>query len=720
MNKAYIAILSALGASVVKSAMSGSASKRKHPSQIFGGYEGLFEKRKHYDKDASAEEKKAYSVQPKYYDEIIREISDTQLIENLKQLFTRDRKAKNTFENIVSDFYLRPKYWLDLLHTALYKQSLFDQVPLSQSSLSFDTEKLSPTLVSQFFPQESESKNTAYTIMSYSVDAFRRRRNKKADLFELFEGNQMFDLAQKFYAEYIVGETTELDGFRFWLMILHSVIADLAQKTTYESVQKSLQDRESWYKKNIKRVKETVNKFLKSSQKMLEVIDIEIEDHGRPIVIQQKVYLDKDELGKTKPNQIAEKILSDALDNWIFAIRTRYEDKTSALIPVVSIQYTPRMFAIREGKRIITRKSGGVFEYQSKEAEASAKTWIQNFVRSENFTTLLSKVNRKTGEIEYTPVEICLSPLGPITIKRTGRAEAEEWIRKTHNMLPKFPESGLLDIIGAYDYGDRLMAVMVLNTPPHVASTLEDAPGQYHIIDISRIAVNNNDAGRRLAVILTKWAIKNKEFYNRSAWKGNANVVTYSMLHESGRTYESAGMKPTRLSAAGGSKHERTDSIIKNTWKIRWESNPWMNISEKVKLPKIKPWLPKLHRAYVKISQCHIWDYGNNCWKKLPKKEVKLSEADIKGVIVGSPKTSRQDYVAISQLVKVCGYSWRDALSQIKVEYQGTSRGLGWLNRNNVSMKIAVHPVINWINSQKHSCPNNNDLLLAKIKLCKR
>ena len=59
--------------------------------------------------------------------------------------------------------------------------------------------------------------------------------------------------------------------------------------------------------------------------------------------------------------------------------------------------------------------------------------------------------------------------------------------------------------------------------------------------------------------------------------------------------------------------------MIAGTWKIRWESNPYMDISPKVKLPKVKNWLPKLHRAYVKITQCHTWDYQNNCWKKLKK-----------------------------------------------------------------------------------------------------
>ena len=92
------------------------------------------------------------------------------------------------------------------------------------------------------------------------------------------------------------------------------------------------------------------------------------------------------------------------------------------------------------------------------------------------------------------------------------------------------------------------MGIMVLNTPPHVASKLEDA---FESVSYYRHIKNrciNTDSGRRIDVLLTEWAIKNKEFYNRSAWKGNANVVTYSMLQESGRTYEAVGMKPTRLS----------------------------------------------------------------------------------------------------------------------------------------------------------------------------
>ena len=67
-------------------------------------------------------------------------------------------------------------------------------------------------------------------------------------------------------------------------------------------------------------------------------------------------------------------------------------------------------------------------------------------------------------------------PTANIIIRRTNKPEAEEWIRKTHNTLPKFPKNGLLDIIGAYNFENRLMGIMVLNTPPHVASKLEDAP----------------------------------------------------------------------------------------------------------------------------------------------------------------------------------------------------------------------------------------------------
>ena len=68
---------------------------------------------------------------------------------------------------------------MDILHSTLYRVSLFEDVPLSQKTLSFDTDKINPTVVSQFFPQDKTKQTQMLTVMSYSVPAFKRRRDKR-------------------------------------------------------------------------------------------------------------------------------------------------------------------------------------------------------------------------------------------------------------------------------------------------------------------------------------------------------------------------------------------------------------------------------------------------------------------------------------------------------------------------------------------------------------
>ena len=395
MNKAYIAILSALGASVIKSSMSGSLSKRRHPSSIFGGYEGIFKKRMHWDKDASAKDRRKYHTQPKYYDEVLQNIDDIKLVEKLQQLFREDSKARNVFQTIVSDFYLRPKYWMDILHSTLYRVSLFEDVPLSQKTLSFDTDKINPTVVSQFFPQDKTKQTQMLTVMSYSVPAFKRRRDKKADLYELFGRENMFELAKKFYSEYIVGQTTDLDGFRFWLMILHSVVCDLADRTTYESLQKAIADRNRWYKTNIKRVENTVKAFLSSAENLLTSIDIQIEIDQKPVMISQRTYLDKSEIQsikKASPKKIAHSILADALDNWVFSINVSYADGTENIVPISSIQYIPNILRVKLGQRKMIDKRN--------QSTLLGQNWVNKFVNGDSFMTLLSRVKKRRVDLQ--------------------------------------------------------------------------------------------------------------------------------------------------------------------------------------------------------------------------------------------------------------------------------------------------------------------------------
>ena len=76
--------------------------QEKHPSSIFGGYEGIFKKRMHWDKDASAKDRRKYHTQPKYYDEVLQNIDDIKLVEKncnsyLEKTLKQEMSSKQSF-----------------------------------------------------------------------------------------------------------------------------------------------------------------------------------------------------------------------------------------------------------------------------------------------------------------------------------------------------------------------------------------------------------------------------------------------------------------------------------------------------------------------------------------------------------------------------------------------------------------------------------------------
>ena len=704
MNKAYLAIIGALGIPIIRSRNVGASNKSKekpHPSQVFGQ---LYKDRVSYSQSGNDAK---YKNQPKYSDEILKNVANEKILTELKQLFVRDRSARQTFETIVSDFYLRPKYWQGLFNSIVQKQSLFVEIP--GISVEIDPEKLNPTVNSQFFDGPA--------ILGYSSKDAKIAMNKKADLFKFFNDNNMLDLATRFYAEYIYYPSGSKPrrmskGILFWSMILNSVIADLASKTTIESVKQAYKDRKIWIERNELNIEKAVKRFWQSGKGLLTEIPLNIDIDGKPVLLTQNVFLERSSIPSEREiNRVAKEITRDALDNWIFGMKI----KTSSgviTIPVTSVQYVSKIGrSVLASRRVLTDKG---------RPAVLAQEWVERFIKGEHFTTLISSFDRREMDLVYTPATIeFASPQTSITIKRTSRHEAEQWIKRVHNALPKFPVAGLLDIIGAYDFEDNLMGIMVLNTPPHARSN-EDAPGQYHIVDISRIAVENTFAGRGIAVKLAKWAIENKELYNRSAWHGNANVVTYSMLQESGVTYIQSGFCPTRLSRPGA-KHSGSTDMITQTWKIKWESNPF-NRKEEYQMPKVKWWLTKLHRAYVKWTQCHKWDYNRNCWVSITPEEKTLTKRDIQGLVPNGLGSALVGYVSLMQLIQVCGYKANDALQKVIIDFDGEKYTLvrfkNLMIKKGGNFEKAKQPVLDWINSQKRTCPHGNDILIAKEKRC--
>jgi hypothetical protein len=706
MKKTAIStILGIAGLGLARNLISGSKNKENsslHPSQVYGGRKNIFSSRKHYSLSVT---------QPTFFEEFRKHIRNDELFRDMKQLFIRDRKARQTFESILSDFYLRPKYWLDLLHSILLKDQISMDIP--------DAE-LSPTVLSQFWPEDTPEKALGINIMEYSAAYGRRRRKSKQDIFNLFEGKDMFNAANRFYRQYIGSTESKQNGYFFWLMILHSVINDLASKTTMEMVNQAQASKLKWYKRNLDKTTSLVEAFFSSTKQRLETIPLEIDYKGQTYVAKQRAWLDKpvDKRKLTKKNAkiVASEMLKDALDNYLFGIKIKNLEDT-VTVPVVSGEYTSMAVQILEGKKRIANTG---------KQKILSQAWIDNFINGRKFNTFTSSLNKETKEIEYQPVEILFgAPMANITIQRTNKEEAVEWIAKTHNMLQKFPSNGLLDIIGAYDFEGNLMGIMTLNST-HSRPPKGDAPGQYHIVMISRIAVSNDNAGREIAVILTNWAIENKELYNRSAWTGNANVVSFSMLQESGKTYARAGMEPTRL-VPPGEKSEGSDITISNTWKIKWESNPVKMpydgqpiYDDKNNLPKAKWWIPKLHRAYVKWSLGYQFNYSRNCWNKLSQKRIRLENKDIQGLIKGTDPY--QDLEAIKNLVRVCGYTFQQAKQEIKIIHNGSEYSFHEFSKkvfkNQASFESAKPYVLQWINSQKRIRVNAEAVFVAEDKIC--
>jgi hypothetical protein len=732
MNKSYLAIiapvlLAAIAGRKDSSLNKSKRPKRTHPSQI---YSQSFSHRKHWPGNkANSKAKKLYRIQPEFFDIYKQSIADEKIQKHLRQLFTKNQKAQATFIAIVSDFYLRPKFWLDLLHACVVKRGLFsDFLPRRGITIAAQQEKLNPVVLNQFFPINNEIEE-ALAILKYNSEAYNKFRTRDTSVFSVFGQRNMWELAEKFYLEYIGSPGDKGDYFFFWLLILHSVLADLITKTnsySEQDLQEILKERKEWIDKNIFSTEQQIRKFINQRKNELKFIDVQVNMGGQELAfIRQKIKpIQRVDISEKNIKNISKRILMDITDNWIFGIKIQIYDDIIT-VPVVGHYYIARMFKVIKGKTLITDSKGKL----SKNPTIMAENWVKQFLEGNVFSTLASMRDRDTNELIYSPMAIYTGrPEGTITLRRTSKEEAIEWIHATHNQLPKFPTQGLLDIIGAYNYKDELMGIMTLNAPAHSPSG-EDAPGQYHLVEISRIAVNEDHAGRAVASMLTNWAIENKELYNRSAWTGKANVVTYSMLQESGGTYKLSGMYPTRLSPPGV-KHQGTDDVIAETFKIRWESNPYMEGQQEPGIPKVKWYLPKLHRPYVKWTQCLEWDYSMGCWRKLANpKDRKLELKDIQGLVKGKPETIDVDFKALKQLMEVCGaYKILSAAkSEVEILHPKSPNkppiimSLETYKNNikkykNGTLEKAKQPVLNWINEQKPPTCGN---LIPGFKICK-
>ena len=200
----------------------------------------------------------------------------------------------------------------------------------------------------------------------------------------------------------------------------------------------------------------------------------------------------------------------------------------------------------------------------------------------------------------FTPATVLLDqkPTKKYTVKTLERDYAIQYIEQHHSDIPVVSPRGFMYGVGVFDPQNKIVGAAVINTssaPP------KDYPGQYHIVELSRIAIPESHRGEGISGILTSWLLENKEVFNRSKY-GEANVVTFSLLRQPGTIYESARtLYPVGLLKP---RSRGRVNVLSDEWKIRWESNP---LNKKA----IREYLPRLHPIFMKAV------YGIHAWTKL-------------------------------------------------------------------------------------------------------
>lgn len=478
----------------------------------------------------------------------------------LRLLFTKNSKAKNQFTKIMSDFYTRPAYWSDLFSASLDSMSVNYLGIITNWSTKIPDQRISAIVASQF-ADRSES----YVAVRYAgVPA-----TSQIDIVQALGGADIWDIAKSFYHDYFMRYASDYEVILFWQMMLNSAISDLMKETTEEKISTAVQAREEYVQTNLR----PLARQLKSSQALLDTISIQSQQiYIRPQTVSQIQRV----MPNFDPMVVAEKILLDASDNWIFNITLSLDGGNSLTnYPIVGPKYIAEKVRIR-GRNIL--ESGRSF--------VMAREWMENFLNRDEFETLLFV------DDVLQPVSIILSnkPDRAYEIKPISLQEATVLIASFHSVLPELSVRGFAFAIGAYDDAGRIAGILTLNTP---VAAIGGSPGYYHLIEVSRIAVAPGFQQQGISSLLLRWAIDNKDLFNRSSYP--TKLVTYSMLDEPGYIYSrNEKLSPVAL-VRPGARDKGSNVAITSSWKIRWETG--------VDPSQAAFHLPAIHQPYLKYSK---------------------------------------------------------------------------------------------------------------------
>lgn len=502
----------------------------------------------------------------------------------MELLFTKNKKTRKEFELIVADFYLRVDYWSDLFSAIITGTQLGTFGTISASELQ-------PLVASQFADIDPE-----LTLYSYLIDKS-VLENIPVSIFENLRGDAGYEAAAFFYREYFIRDASDHEIILFWHLILNSVIRDYLDKTTRESITTSFIERRKFIEKNTRRL---IN-AIKSQPELPDSLTIGKLKIPLPEHVQRDIpfYFQNEEMAKRK----AEQILADATRNWIFEVPIQLPNGELNVFYASGVQYIANQVKVTKNKNLLSNGQSLVY----------ARDWIKNFMNQRRFDTLLYE-----GE-GYTPVSILLDrkPTKEYEIKTISKDTVDQFVRLYHSDFPKMNKLGFLYGLGAFDENGKMVGALALNTP---AAKGRGYPGQYHIVEISRVVVPTEYKGEGISNMLVQWVLDNKDLFNRSQFE-ITNVITFSLIDQPATLYQSVQtLYPIGLVLP---KSRVKGRKIGNAWKIRWESNP-------ANMDDVEKWLPRLHPLFMKVI------YGLNAYTGKAVSRI-IHEVDVNRI----PKTQK-------------------------------------------------------------------------------
>jgi hypothetical protein len=505
---------------------------------------------------------------------------------SMELVFTKSKKARRTFEVIVSDFYTRPEYWSQLFEACL------EEWDLQRIGTTVAQYKLNPIVASQFIDTDSR------TIALKYLGHLSEQSTRNISVLQNLQGDVGYEAAIKFYKEYFVRDADEQEVLLFWHFVLNSVIRDMMQQTNRKKIARALSEKQNYIRKNIRPLENALKNL-----PMIQVGTIQVQ--GQKIVVQNTRL----QVPRSDISLVAKRILDDASSNWVFSLPVRIFGESGIDVKDVVV-VGPRYIA----KKLRTKNNILIDKGQSL---TLARDWVQRMIEQKSFPTFVTEKDSRYDQIYYEPVDIVLSnkPTKDYEIKTISRDVAFQFIKSDHSAIDTPNPRGFIYAIGVYD-DDKLISVATLNTSQVKKGAGYE--GQHHFVEISRIVVPDAHRGEGLATMLTQWIIDNKELFNRSQYE-EADIVTYSLLREPGTVYRSVKtvypiglVKPRKPEAKLGRKN-----VVLQDWKIRWDSNPNKNV-------QIKKWLVHLHPLYMKLY------YGINSYTGSKLQSRKVSKSDFR------------------------------------------------------------------------------------------